>query len=152
MACFRILFELAYDYVVVTGGSRQLLLLQLVWLAALVPSLIAGAQWGTAGVAATQTIVAAFVMAPLYALVLRRAGVPVVRLVRRLAMPAVAAVSVGAAALALGAMVASRLVAAGSSLVVGGLLICVLVWCDRQAVRALRTMRSADEPARQVPA
>jgi PST family polysaccharide transporter len=152
MACFRILFELAYDYVVVTGGSRQLLLLQLVWLAALVPSLIAGAQWGTAGVAATQTVVAAFVMAPLYALVLRRAGVPVAPLVRRLAVPAVAAVGVGAAALALGATVASRLVAVGSSLFLGGLLICLLVWCDRQAVRALRTMRSADEPARQVPA
>ena len=59
LAAFRILFELAYDYLVVIGVSRAIFLLQVVTLAALIPALIVGAHaFGIAGVAAAQVLVA----------------------------------------------------------------------------------------------
>ena len=65
LAAFKILYELAYDYLVVIGASRAILALQIVTLASLIPALIAGVlASGIAGAAAAQVVVAAGVMLP----------------------------------------------------------------------------------------
>ena len=77
LAAFKILFELAYDYLVVVGVGRSILVLQLVTLAALVPALIIGANAsGITGAALSQVIVAACVVLPAYLFLFSRAGVP----------------------------------------------------------------------------
>ena len=46
LAALRIFFELVYDYFVVLAKSRVVLLVQLVWLVALIPALIVGTRVG----------------------------------------------------------------------------------------------------------
>jgi O-antigen/teichoic acid export membrane protein len=75
MAVARILFELAFDFLVIKGQSRSILLVQLLWLSLLVPALVVGASLaGLRGIAIAQTAVAILVVLPAYALLLRRAG------------------------------------------------------------------------------
>ncbi len=67
LAALRILFELAYDYLVVRRRSGHLLVVQLVWLVALLPVLwYAAHRFGLAGVAAGQLLVVAVIVLPLY--------------------------------------------------------------------------------------
>src|SRR5262249_15413233 len=59
LAAFKILYELAYDYLVVIGASRAILGLQAVTLVLLIPALIAGtAAAGINGAAASQVVIA----------------------------------------------------------------------------------------------
>lgn len=140
LAGLRILFELAYDFVIVAGGSRSLMFVQVCWLAALLPALLVGSRWGIAGLAAAQAAVAVAVVGPLYALVLRRSGVQITSLMRKLGVPATAASAAGCIASFLSNGVSSHLIAAGASLAVGGTAVIALIWRDLGTVRALRSM------------
>jgi O-antigen/teichoic acid export membrane protein len=144
LAAVRILIELVYDYIVVLGRSGSLMTLQAVWLAALVPALFLGARWGVGGVAASQLAVALVLMVPLYVRSLHHTGVPLRPLLQRLLLPTLAAVGVGAGALGLSTVLSSALLATAASLAIGGLVVAGLLYLDRQTLRTLRGLRSAE--------
>jgi len=107
----RILFELAYDYLVVLGRARFVFLLQLAWLLALIPALAAG-TWagGIRGAALAEATVAIAAVLPGYLTGLGRSGIRLRELGRRLLVPA------GAAALAgLSAAAAARLIVSNAT-------------------------------------
>jgi O-antigen/teichoic acid export membrane protein len=139
LAAIRIFYELVYDYLVVLGVSRVILVLQLLWLAVLIPALLAGsALYGIAGVAAAQVGVAALVMVPLYLWRLRRAGIGALDLLRRVSLPLAAAILVGAVGRLLGVRLHSNI----GALLVSGLLallvVAALLYGQRARLRALR--------------
>jgi len=112
LGALRILFWLAYDYFVVLARSRAVFTVQLVWLLALIPSLIAGARLdGIAGVAIAGLAVAACVVLPWYLIELSRAGIRARALGARLWLPLAAAAAVGAAAWAAAKLIPSDLAA-----------------------------------------
>jgi O-antigen/teichoic acid export membrane protein len=151
MAAFRILFELAYDYLVVVGVSRSIFTLQVVTLIALIPTMIAGAHlWGTAGIAAAQVVVAAVVALPLYLVLFHRAGLPVGRVLARLVLPVAAAAAVGASALALATALPSDVIAILLGGVVTLLVLGSLVYRDRATLSQLRGSALAGTAAEQV--
>jgi O-antigen/teichoic acid export membrane protein len=139
LAAFRILFELAYDYLVVVGVSRSILSLQLATMVVLVPALIAGAhRFGIAGVAAAEVAVAACVALPLYLLLFRRAGVSAVKLLSRLCVPVLIAAGVGAAAFTLAGAVSSDIAAVVLAGIVALIALGGLIYRDRGQLQLLR--------------
>lgn len=144
MATFRIFFELAYDYLVVLGVSRSILVLQTVSLVALVPALVVGARLGgITGVAASQVLVAAVVMLPLYGAQFRRVGVSAREGLQRLWVPAGAAVLIGLAAAGIADTVHSvfgALVAAGLLTLAG---MAALLFRERSELGQLRSVAAA---------
>lgn len=72
----RVFAELCYDFLVALGRSRTCLWLQVGWFGSLVVALPIGALWnGIAGVAALHALVAAVVILPAFAWMVRRTGV-----------------------------------------------------------------------------
>ena len=119
MAVARILFELAFDFLVIKGQSRSILLVQLLWLSLLVPALIVGASFaGLRGVAIAQTAVAILVVLPAYALLLRRAGLHP----RTLARQVLPALLVGLIVAGLTHLISSELSSAFLACVLSGLI------------------------------
>lgn len=95
-AAMRILFELCYDFLVVLGRSRALLLVQLAWIPVLFGAVVLGIhEGGTAGAALGLGLSSAVPLG-IYLTELRRAGIGPLTLVRTL-LPAacVAAATVG---------------------------------------------------------
>jgi O-antigen/teichoic acid export membrane protein len=138
-ACFKILFELLYDYLVVVGAAGSILVLQVVALATVIPALIIGARgWGISGVAAAQVADAAFVLLPLYLIGIRRVGIRPSELLRRMVVPAVTAAAVGGC----GFVIARSALAPFESALVSGLIALAaiggLLYRDRASVRQLR--------------
>lgn len=81
MGAARVLLDLAYDYLVAVGSARSTMLLQGVWLAALVPALVVGAlALGVDGAAAGHAAVAVLVMLPAFAVSVAGRGVSPIRL------------------------------------------------------------------------
>jgi O-antigen/teichoic acid export membrane protein len=154
LAAFRILFELAYDYLVVVGVSRAILVVQLVSLAVLVPALIVGAEaYGIAGAAAAQVVVAGCVALPLYLVLFRRVGVPAGNLLGRLWLPVLIAGAVGLSALGLAAALPSDVAAIVLAGLVAVMALSGLVYRDRDELRQLRGAALASTAAKQhVPA
>ena len=96
LAALRIFFELAYDFLVVRRRTSGLFAVQLLWLAALVPTLWWCAHhWGVVGVAAGQLVMVVLVVAPFYARELHVAGVSLLLAARRLLLPVVVASAAG---------------------------------------------------------
>jgi O-antigen/teichoic acid export membrane protein len=139
LAAFKILYELAYDYLVVIGASRAILALQVVTLVSLIPALILGVMAsGIAGAAAAQVIVAAGVMLPLYVVLFARAGLRPGRLLGRIWLPVLIACGVGLAALGIGQVLPSDLPACALDGLVTLLALAVLIHRDRTELRRLR--------------
>jgi O-antigen/teichoic acid export membrane protein len=139
LAAFKILYELAYDYLVVLGAGRAILAMQIVTLVSVVPALIVGVMSdGIAGAAAAQVVVGAAVVLPLYALLFARAGLGPRRLLSRLWLPVVIACAVGLSALGISDVLHSDL----SACVLDGLVTLIalggLVRRDRMELRRLR--------------
>lgn len=95
----RVMAQLAYDFLVSAGASRQAFQLSLIWLVTLVPALIAGAHMGgIEGVGVAHVVILLGVVVPTHVIILKRYGVepssilgPVLRpLLGGLAMVAVA--------------------------------------------------------------
>ncbi len=128
-AALRIWFELTYDYLVILGRSRGLLLIQLGWFAVGVPAMLVGGHYaGVAGVAAAQFLVALTVVLGMYGWQLRRSGMQLNALLRPLAVPVGCGVGAGAAAygiaqLGLLPLVASLIAGLASFVVIGLLLL-----------------------------
>lgn len=139
LAAFKILYELAYDYLVVRGASRALLAVQIVTLVSTIPALIVGVQAdGIVGAAAAQVVVAAGVVLPMYVFLFARAGLRPRRLLGRLWLPVLIACAVGLSALAISDTFHSNLPAC----VLAGLLTLIalagLIHRDRTELRRLR--------------
>jgi PST family polysaccharide transporter len=142
----RIMFELFYDYLVVLARSRAVFAVQAVWLAVLVPALVAGARLdGIAGVAVAHVLVAALVVLPLYLWELRRTGLPPARVLGRAGLPVLLASAVGLAAWAAHAAidldVLALAVAGAAALGASALLFRPM----RDALRGLRAMDERQE-------
>jgi O-antigen/teichoic acid export membrane protein len=156
LAGFRIFFELIYDYFVVLARTRAVFTVQVGWLVALVPALVAGAAMGRIdGAAAAEVAVAAGLVLPWYLGELRRVGIGALSVAQRLWLPLAVAVAVGlasygAAWLAPNALTALA-VSGGFALAVTGVLATRMravaaqfragteAWADGSAARAAGT-------------
>lgn len=139
LAAVRILCEVAYDYLVVLARSRFLLLLQIVWLLALIPALIAGTSAdGLSGAGLAEAFVAMFVTLPCYLGGLRRAGIKLTDLARRLWVPVVAGALSGLAAAAEARLASSDLVAVAASCATTAVIVALLGYRMRSVLGSLR--------------
>lgn len=94
----RIVFDLMATFLIARGGSRPVLLVQVVWVTALVPAMVVGVQaGGIVGAGVAHLVVALTVVLPAYVLALKRQGVAPLALARAAAPPVGAALVAGAA-------------------------------------------------------
>jgi O-antigen/teichoic acid export membrane protein len=101
----RVVADVLAGYLYALGRSRGVLVVQIVWLVALVPAVVVGARLGgSLGVGVAQAAVAVTVLVPAYLVLLRRSRDEVGALARTLAVPGAAAVC----AVLAGALVADR--------------------------------------------
>ena len=139
LGALRILFEFIYDFFVVLARSRVVFTIQLVWLAALVPALIAGTMAdGIAGAAMAEVAVAVLVVMPWYLSELSKVGIRRRGLAAKLSLPLIAALLVAVASATAARVVPSDL---GACLVGGGaalLAIGLLTYRMREAIATLR--------------
>ncbi|WP_217897415.1 oligosaccharide flippase family protein [Geodermatophilus saharensis] len=147
-AALRILFELAYDLLVVLARTRTALVAQVAWLVAAVPATVVGAHLaGLSGTAAAQVAVTGLVVLPVYLAGLRRAGISVGTLAARVSP----AVLVAAAVAVLGWVVVVRVdsdpVAVLTSTAMAGAGALVLLFRERSTLRGFRASRSVDSPS-----
>lgn len=97
----RIATEVTFDYILARGRSRAVFGLQLAWVAALVPALVAGATVdGIRGVGIAHLLVALLFVTPAFGREVVRSGIRVRELAAALARPALAAAAAAAASLA----------------------------------------------------
>ena len=148
LAALRILFELSYDFLVVTRNSRSILMIQAVWAVALVPSLLLGAHLGgIGGLAFAQVVVGAALVLPLYLYRLRAMGVTFrAHLLRAAAILALAGVAFAVAAFA-SALVDSDFLACLAAGLAGLAAMAVGLWLQRGAVSVVKsTWATRTEP------
>jgi O-antigen/teichoic acid export membrane protein len=139
LAALRILFELVYDYFVVLARSRVVFTVQLVWLIALVPALIAGTLTdGIAGAAIAEVAVAALLVIPWYLRELSKVGIQRRALAGRLWLPVVAAVAVGAAAAGAARVIPNDFAACAVGGVLALMAAALLIYRMRPALAMLR--------------
>lgn len=106
LSALRIGFELIYDFFVVLARSKVVLIVQLVWLAGLIPCLIGGTLAdGISGAAIAEAAVAGCVVLPCYLFWLAKVGIRPADLARRLWLP----IGVGVAVAAVAAAAAHRI-------------------------------------------
>lgn len=131
----RTLFDLSASYLLARGAARVTLIVQVAWIAGLIPAVVLGINMdGTAGVAAAHLATAIFVVCPAYAVSLRRNGADLRAVAARLWPPIAAAVPAGAATMLTMALLPTpltRLLAGG---IAGTLLYALLLakWFSRQ--------------------
>ena len=142
LAALTIFFQLAYDYFVVLARSRVVFTVQLGWLLALVPALIAGARLaGIVGVGVAEAVVAGGVILPWYLYELRGAGIRQRLLGSRLRLPLAGAAAAGLAAAGAARVLPSDLAALAVSGVTGLAVVGLLVFRMRAALVRLRKGR-----------
>lgn len=136
LAGLRILFELAYDYVVVLGRSSAILQVQLAWVAVLAPTLWVSVHRSGLDAAAPAAVgVAVVVTAPLYLWVLRRSRLEARQLGRSLIAPGLAAIACLCVGLAVGDAVDSNLGCVALIGAVAGVAAGTLLWRSRDDLR-----------------
>lgn len=141
LAAVQIFFLLAYDYLVVLARSRFLLAVQLAWLLALVPALVAGARAdGIYGASLAETAVAAAGILPWYLRELRKVGIGLRALCGYLRLPVAGAAVAGCVALGTAKVAPNDFVAlvasAAATVAVAG----TLVYRMRTVLASLRSM------------
>jgi O-antigen/teichoic acid export membrane protein len=138
-AALRILFELAYDYLVVQGKSGVVMFIQGASFAVALPLMLwAVRRDGQAGVAAIQVVVALVVIAPLYVLALHRIGVRASRIMASLIVPTTAALGVWGVSRLLATSVDGAFLGAASAGVFAVCVIAALAFWKRDELRMLR--------------
>lgn len=144
----RIVLELSYDLLVVMRRTGQLLVVQLVWLAALGPAVwFAARQQGLVGVALAELVVVLVVVLPCYLAMLRGAGIPLGPLGAAVVLPLLVA---GAAA-ALTWLVAAELDSPFVTSVAAGVICLAAIACvlalRPDLVRQAKALRSGPQAA-----
>jgi len=154
-AALTIFFQLAYDYFVVLGRTRVVFTVQLGWLLALLPALVAGARLdGIVGVGMAEAAVAGGLILPWYLHELRGAGIRWRVLGSRLRLPLAGAVAAGLAAAGVARVFPSDLAALAVSGMAGLAVIGLLIFRMRASLIRLRPGRRgmAATAASKVPA
>ena len=147
LAALTIFFQLAYDYFVVLARARVVFTVQLGWLLALLPALIAGARLaGIVGVGMAEAAVAGGVILPWYLHELRGAGIRRRVLGSRLRLPLAGAVAAGLAAAAAARELPNDLAALAVSGVAGLAVVGLLVFRMRAALNRLRRAAPRQPP------
>jgi O-antigen/teichoic acid export membrane protein/tetratricopeptide (TPR) repeat protein len=142
----RIFLQLAYDYLVVVGWTRLLLIIQLVWLVALIPCLIGATRaGGIYGAGLAEAAVALLVVLPCYLAALRKAGIGLMALGKSLVLPLTAAAAAGAIAMGVGVLVPSNLIALAVSGVITIALIGLIAYRMRSTLADLKRMSAAPQ-------
>jgi PST family polysaccharide transporter len=146
-ASFRILFELFYDYLVVLGRSVALLKVQIFGVVCVIPVMILGAHIaGIVGIAAAQLVTAVIVTTPAYLMELRRVGIRLAFLWRRLWLVAVCSMLAGSAVYSLARLLGENHVVAFLAAIVMLMASSVLVWRDRHEIARLRISERSPVP------
>ncbi|WP_405578408.1 oligosaccharide flippase family protein [Streptomyces sp. NBC_01190] len=125
----RIGCELAYDCLVAIGRRRLLLIVQGLWLVALIPVLLVAAnRHGIVGVAQGHVLVAAGVVVPVFLFALRRGGIGLRWIARACLWPAVGGVAMTAVTVGLRRLLGDGLPAllAIGVIAMAGYAVCVL--------------------------
>jgi O-antigen/teichoic acid export membrane protein len=139
LAALTIFFQLTFDYFVVLARTRVVFTVQLGWLLALVPALIAGARLaGIAGVGVAEAAVAGGVVLPWYLHELRGAGIRCRVLGSRLWLPLAGAAVAGLAAAGAARVLPNDLAALAVSGMAGLAVVGLLVFRMRAALSRLR--------------
>lgn len=87
----RVVLDLAATFLIAAGRTRQVLVVQLVWLAVMVPSMVVAVRtWGLTGAGWAHVVVAVVVVIPAYSYCLAGIGVDVGRLFRSCLVPVAA--------------------------------------------------------------
>ncbi|WP_432018027.1 oligosaccharide flippase family protein [Streptomyces sp. 1222.5] len=138
----RIGCELAYDCLVAAGQRRSLILVQALWLVALVPVLVAGAHLnGMVGVSQGHVLVAAGLVVPAFLYALGRAGIGFGTIARACAWPLL-----GGAVMALVLLAARRILgdSAPALVLVGTAALACYVVCVLPSRRFLLGSRAVE--------
>lgn len=144
LGALQVFFLLAYDYLVVLARSRFLLTVQLAWLLALIPALIAGIHIdGIYGASLAEVAVAAVGVLSWYLRELRKVGIQLRTLGRHLGLPVAGAALAGVVAVAVAKLVHSDFTALAVSGVVTVAVIGALAYRMRMVLALLRST-SAD--------
>jgi len=139
LAAVTIFFQLAYDYFVVLARTRVVFTVQLGWLLALLPALIAGARLaGIVGVGVAEAVVAGGVILPWYLHELKGAGIRRRVLGSRLWLPLAGAAAAGLAAAGAARELPSDLAALAVSGMAGLGVVGLLIFRMRAALIRLR--------------
>lgn len=144
-AAVRIVFELSYDFLAVKRRSATLMIIQVCWLAALLPALIVGARYGIAGVAVAQCAVALLVLVVGYAWALHRAGIGLVALVRAALIPMAGGALVWAGGYVAVQGLPSALVVVLITGVVALVITGALTWLSRAHLQSLQRVDVVEE-------
>ena len=153
LAALRIVFELIYDYFVVLANTRVVLVVQILWLAGLVPALWVGAHTGgAAGAAAAALAVPAVVVAPFYLYELNRTGVTPDAFGRRLTPAVLAALGVAAVCVLAVRTIPDDLVAVVVSGLGAGIALALLLYRMRGDVAVLRSVGTPEAAPAPAPA
>jgi len=147
---FRVIFDLSATYLIACGMTRQVAVVQVLWLVALVPAMIVGVQVaGLAGAGWAHVAVAVLVVLPAYLLFLHRARVRIRLFLRAWLLPTVAAIPLAAALWLITTRVESALLALTSAAAAAVLLYAIPM--ARWWVRRVRAI-GVDDDADGVPA
>jgi PST family polysaccharide transporter len=116
--CLRILFDMFASFLYSRGKSRTVLMVQVLWLVALIPAMWLGIQeWGLVGAGWAHVVVGVGILLPAYLVALRSARVAWQTVLVSPIWPVLACVPAAVAALAM----TSRLDSAPAIVLVGGL-------------------------------
>ncbi|WPR66094.1 oligosaccharide flippase family protein [Glutamicibacter protophormiae] len=137
----KVLCELAYDFIVVSGNTAVVLKLQGIGLLVSIPLMITGASvMGINGVAIAQVAVSFLVLLPMYLWFLRSRDIRLRDVLARIGLPFLAGVMVGGAAALLARFVANPLLAVLGAAGISVAVIVVLVYLRRVDLAAIRTI------------
>lgn len=148
----RVVMDLVATFLIAAGATRGVLLVQLVWLAAMLPCMVwAVGRYGLAGAGWTHAAVAAVVVLPAYGVCLHRLGVDVGAFLRGWVRPLAVSVPAAVGCGWVGSQQSSPWAGLLSGCVVAGVLYALPLgrwWVDQ--VRQLR--QAVDSPGTAVPA
>lgn len=140
----QIFMLLAYDIFVVLGRSRFLLVVQIIWLLALIPALIAGSHAdGIFGASLAEATVAIVLVLPWYVAELSRVGIRVGALIGHIWLPVLGGGLAGLVATAMARMITNDLIALSLSGVATLAIVGCLVYRMRKIIALLRSSSAA---------
>ncbi len=139
LAAIQVFFFLAYDLFVVLQRTRFLLTTQVIWLAVLIPALIAGCRaGGVSGAAQVGLAVAGLFILPLYLRELGRTGIRIGDLARQVRVPLAAGALAGLLAIMAGKVAPDDLAALVLASLAAACVVGSLLYRSRGALTDLR--------------
>jgi len=148
MGALRVIFDLCATYLVASGRTGRVFVVQLIWVALLIPALVVGVDlYGIAGAGWAHLVVSIAIVLPAYLIAMRAASVHPLAFLREWGLPTIAAIPVALVLWGVGAFVSLPVLA----LIVGGVLGtavygAILLRWFRARMRDLRQLGEAPVP------